>query len=176
MKLKKSFRIPLGFLFGFIYMWRAEPTIVSFLAGAILMVLGVLIRFISSGSLKKFEGVSRSGIYAYTRNPLYIGSFILGIGACIMGKDPYFTALFTVSFPLYYARVIKREEKWLIGMYGEPYEAYIREVPRLIPRHFSLRKILAETETARAIKNYDHHAIYGVIAVWIIIGLKMFFL
>ena len=175
MKLRKSYRIPLGFLIGFVYLWRADPSVIFFLFGATLMVLGECLRFVSAGTLIKFEGVTRNGIYAYTRNPLYIGSFFIGTGACIIGRDPIFTILFLLSFPLVYSSVIKREENYLIGRYGEEYLRYIEEVPRLIPSRFNLREVLRETSPFLAVKNREYLTVSGILFLWIFVLFKYIF-
>ncbi len=175
MKIRKSYRIPLGFLVGFLYTWRADPSTVSFLIGAALMVLGECIRFVSSGTLIKFEGVINNGIYAYTRNPLYIGSFFIGMGACIMGRDMIFTMLFLILYLLIYARVIRREESYLINRYGDEYLHYLHKVPRILPRRFKLREVLGETEPFLAVKNREHLTIVGTAVVWAIMAFKMIF-
>ena len=176
MKLRKSYRIPFGFLIGFMYVWRADPSLVYFLIGAAFMVFGECLRFMSAGTLIKFEGVTRNGIYAYTRNPLYIGSFFIGTGACIIGKDPIFTILFLFLFPLVYSGVIRREENYLIKRYGEDYLRYLREVPRILPKHLKLREILHETSPFLAVKNREYLTVSGIVFLWIFMIVKMYFL
>ncbi len=171
---RNTYRIPLGFLAGAVYIIRAEPSFGSFLVGAAFMVFGEFIRFVSAGTLIKFEGVTRNGIYAYIRNPLYIGSFFIGTGACIMGRDMVFIVLFLIVYPLVYARTIKREERYLKGRYGEDYERYICEVPGIIPKRFNLREILSETAPFLAMKNREYLTLWGITAVWVIMAMKMF--
>ena len=137
------------------------------------MALGEFIRFVSAGTLIKFEGVTRSGIYSFIRNPLYAGSFILGAGGCIIGRDPLFAALFFILFPLIYHGVIKGEEAWLIGRYGDDYRRYLEEVPRIIPRRLDLGEILRETSPFLAIKNRELGAVGGVALVLTVMVLKI---
>ncbi len=172
---KKSLRIPIGFLAGFWFLWAADPTVPSFIAGTFVMILGESIRFVSSGTLRKFEGVTRNGMYRYTRNPLYIGSFILGTGACIMGRDIIFAAVFYIFFILLYGRVIFREEKYLVGRYGDDYVNYIAEVPRIIPRTLNLKYILENTSPKLALKNKEGKTLLGIAAVLVIMLIKMIF-
>ena len=176
MKIRKSYRIPLGFLVGAFYIWSAEPSIKSFITGLAVMVFGEFIRFLSAGTLIKFEGVTRNGIYAYTRNPLYLGSFFIGIGACIIGRNLIFFLLFIVLFPLVYSRVILREELYLKGRYGEDYQCYIQDVPRIFPRRFNLREVLNETAPFLAVKNREYFTVLGIIAIGFIIAAKMIFM
>jgi protein-S-isoprenylcysteine O-methyltransferase Ste14 len=172
---KKSLRMPIGFLAGFWFLWAADPTLQSFITGTLIMVLGETIRFVSSGTLRKFEGVTRNGMYRYTRNPLYIGSFVLGTGACIMGRDILFTAVFFIFFLLLYSRVILREEKYLVGRYGEDYVNYLAEVPRIIPRSLNLKYIMENTSPKLAIKNKEGKTLLGIAAILLIMLIKLIF-
>ena len=172
---KKSLRMPIWFLAGILFVWRAKPTLVSFIIGTLFIFFGELIRFVSSGTLKKFEGVTRNGIYAYTRNPLYIGSFFLGAGACIMSKDPLFSVVFFVFFIFLYRRVILREEKYLVGRYGEDYVRYLGEVSRIFPRKLNLKYIFRETSPALAIKNKEGKTLLGITFVLLIMIVKIIY-
>jgi protein-S-isoprenylcysteine O-methyltransferase Ste14 len=173
MKFRKSWRIPLGFLAGVLFIWRADPSAVWFLTGAVLMVLGEAIRFISAGTLVKFEGVTDTGIYAYTRNPLYIGSFLIGLGACAMGHDRTFMLLFLLLYPLYYAGVIRREERFLIKRYGADYQRYTETVPRLLPRRFGLSHILEHSAPFLSVKNRELKTVVGIAVIWAVMAVKL---
>jgi hypothetical protein len=173
MKIKKTLRIPIGFLVGILFLWKANPSPRSFTIGTLVMIMGECIRFISSGTLIKFEGVTRNGIYAFTRNPLYIGSFLIGLGACIAGRSYLFTGLFIVLFPLIYYPVIRREETWLIDRYGKEYLDYLRETPRIIPRRFDIAEALRETSPFLAVKNRELRAVLGLAIVLLIMAIRL---
>ncbi len=72
-------RVPLGFLFGAVFLIFARPERVTLIIGGIIAVVGVLIRAWASGHIRKNQNLAVSGPYAYTRNPLYLGSFVLGV-------------------------------------------------------------------------------------------------
>ncbi len=175
MKLRKSFRIPIGFLAGAIFLWRADPSFRSFVIGALIMMFGECIRFISAGTLIKFEGVTRNGIYAFTRNPLYAGSFLMGIGACVTGRDLIFSAIFLVLFPILYLRVILREESWLVGRHGAGYAAYLNEVPRFVPRRFDIGEVLRGFSLFLAMKNREPRTVLGLFIVLLALAAKLVF-
>ena len=73
-------RVPLGFAFAVLYFWLARPMWHSLAIGVVLIVPGLLIRAMASGHVRKNEALATSGPYAYTRNPLYLGSLLIGIG------------------------------------------------------------------------------------------------
>ena len=174
MKIKKNtFRIPIGFTAALVFLLRADPVLWSFVAGLAFMVCGEAIRFISAGTLIKYEGVTRSGIYGYLRNPLYTGSFLLGLGACFMGRDLFFTLFFLIAFPAIYLQIIKREEKYLHERYGKEYELYTQEVPRFWPGKLALSDIERESSLFLAVKNGEYRAVLGIAAILVVMVLKM---
>ena len=176
MKIKKNtFRIPIGFTAALVFLVRADPVLWSIITGLIIMVCGEAIRFISAGTLIKYEGVTRSGIYGYVRNPLYTGSFLIGLGACFMGRDFLFTLFFLIAFPAIYLQIIKREEKSLIERYGKEYELYTQEVPRFWPGKVVVSDIIKESSLFLAIKNGEYRAVLGVVAILVVMVLKMIF-
>lgn len=165
----------MGFLAAAWFIWKATPTTASVIAGAAVMLFGELIRFISAGTLKKYREVARTGIYAYTRNPLYIGSFFLGAGACVMGRDILFSVVFVVAFIAVYSRVIAREEKFLISRYGTDYEQYIAEVPKIFPRTIQLAPLFRQTSAAHAFHNKEGHTLLGIAGIIAVMIVKMLY-
>jgi protein-S-isoprenylcysteine O-methyltransferase Ste14 len=77
--------------------------------------------------------VMADGPYRFVRNPLYLGVWcMLAAMAFLM---PPTGALFSLVFvTLFLLRLILGEEAFLTQKLGEPYRAYLRAVPRLIPR------------------------------------------
>ena len=73
-------RVPLGFGFAVLFLVFAQPTLWSLVIGSGIAAIGVFIRAWASGHIRKAETLAVSGPYAYTRNPLYVGSFIMGVG------------------------------------------------------------------------------------------------
>ncbi len=77
------------------------------------------------------------GLYAYTRNPLYIGNFLLWIGAALFagGAWMYFVlGVVALMFILQYTMIISLEEATLSELFGSAYTRYQQSVPRVIPR------------------------------------------
>ncbi len=175
MKIKNTLRIPIGFAASVIFFIRAEPDIWSFCIGTVIILFGELIRFISAGTLIKFEGVTSSGIYNYSRNPLYIGSFFIGIGACVIGKDILFSIFFIIAYPLLYLQTIKKEERYLLNRYGKDYEKYIRTVPRFWSGRLNIGEILKGSSPFLAVKNRESISILGVVTVLVMMAAKMIY-
>jgi protein-S-isoprenylcysteine O-methyltransferase Ste14 len=132
-KIARRVRVPLGFAFAILYFWLARPTAPSILLGAALVVPGLLIRAVASGQLQKNERLATAGPYAYTRNPLYLGSLILSIGFALAARSWWIVGGIIVLFFAIYLPVIRAEEEFLRKRFPQ-FEDYARRVPRLFPR------------------------------------------
>ena len=131
--IARRIRVPLGFAFAMLYLWLARPTPVSLLLGAALVVPGVIIRALASGHVRKNEQLATTGPYAYTRNPLYLGSLILAAGFAAAARNWWIAALVAAFFTVIYLPVIRGEENFLRQRFPE-FEDYSQQVPRLLPR------------------------------------------
>jgi protein-S-isoprenylcysteine O-methyltransferase Ste14 len=124
--------VPLGFLFALFYFWLARPTWGSIAFGTILIVPGLLIRAAASGHVRKNESLTISGPYAYTRNPLYLGSLLMGIGFAVAAHSWWVGVAIVVMFVAIYLPVISSEETFLRQKFPE-FDEYARRVPRMLP-------------------------------------------
>jgi Putative protein-S-isoprenylcysteine methyltransferase len=85
---------------------------------------GLLIRFWAAGYIKKIRVLTTVGPYAYVRNPLYVGNFLMGLGFCLFIDAPYLSLLYSGLFIVFYAGTVKKEESVLTDLFGEDYRAY----------------------------------------------------
>jgi len=132
-KIARRIRVPLGFLFAAAYIWLAHPTLRSIVAGGCVSLIGLLIRALASGHVRKNEQLTTSGPYAYTRNPLYFGSLVLAGGFAVASRSWWVALIAAVMFFAIYFPVIRSEEAFLQTHFAE-FEEYARHVPRLFPR------------------------------------------
>lgn len=132
-RVARRIRVPLGFLFAVLYFWLARPTWRFIALGAISIVPGLLIRAAASGHVRKNEALATSGPYGYTRNPLYLGSLLIGIGFAVAARSWWVGVALAVMFFAIYVPVIRGEEKFLREKFPE-FEEYTRRVPRMLPR------------------------------------------
>lgn len=131
--IARRVRVPLGFAFAILYFWLAKPTAQSILLGAALVIPGLLIRAVASGQLQKNEQLATAGPYAYTRNPLYLGSLILSVGFALAARSWWIVGGIIILFFAIYLPVIRAEEEFLRERFPQ-FEDYARRVPRLFPR------------------------------------------
>jgi protein-S-isoprenylcysteine O-methyltransferase Ste14 len=124
----------------------SHPTVPLFLAGAAFALVGALIRVWAGGHLTRDQRLAVSGPYQYTRNPFYLGRFLVLIGFALMsglsfGNNNFGVILwgifaFAVIFFFfgYMPRKEKREGGRLEKLFGEQFEKYRQNVPSLFPR------------------------------------------
>jgi hypothetical protein len=112
----------------------ARPTPASLAAGAFVAIIGLAIRAWASGHLKKNQELTTSGPYSHTRNPLYLGTFLLGTGVAVGGGTPWFVAVFAAFYLLIYVPVMFAEADTMRGLFAEEYELYSKQVPLFVPR------------------------------------------
>ena len=165
-RVARRIRVPLGFLFAVLYFWLARPTWQSIAIGAILIVPGLLIRAAASGHVRKNEALATSGPYAYTRNPLYLGSLLIGIGFAVAARSWWVGIVLIVMFFAIYVPVIRGEEKFLREKFPD-FEGYMRRVPRMLPRITPYRS--GEDDGAFSFDLYMKHrewnALLGAVAM-----------
>src|SRR5947208_10012727 len=122
-RIARRIRVPLGFVFALVYFWLAHPSWRSIAAGAVLVAPGLLIRALASGHVRKNEALATSGPYAYTRNPLYLGSLLIGAGFAVAARSWWIGAALVVMFFAIYIPVIRDEEIFLRQKFPE-FEEY----------------------------------------------------
>ena len=130
----QRWRVPLGFACAAVFIWLARPTRLTLIAGATVSLFGLALRAWSAGHIRKNDALATSGPYAHTRNPLYLGSFVLGLGFTIASARWPLALLFVALFLGIYFPVMRVEAKTLGGLFGEDYERYAAGVPLFLPR------------------------------------------
>jgi protein-S-isoprenylcysteine O-methyltransferase Ste14 len=111
-------------------------------AGLALVGLGLLLRVLARGwKVENSQGhLVTTGLYAFIRHPLYVASFLIGLGLCLILGDPLVLVAYVVVYLLMHAWVIRGEERWLARHWGDEYRRYAARVPRFLPALASLRR------------------------------------
>ena len=183
-RVAKRIRVPLGFLFAAFFLLRAQPRWWSLVAGSAIALAGVGIRAVASGHVKKNEELAMTGPYAYTRNPLYLGSMgiAFGVAGAAGGFGParwWLGALLVVLFLAIYVPTILSEEAFLRTAFAE-FDEYARRVPRLLPRLTPARFGASKVGGGRfSLERYRHHREYnasmGAAAIYVALALRIAF-
>lgn len=123
-----------GYPVGILYWVLARPTCQWILCGGVIAALGLVIRGIASGYLRKDRELATSGPYASTRNPLYLGSAFLAAGFIVAGHSWIAGVLVGAYFAIFYYAVMRNEEEDLRALFGAAFEVYAARVPLFFPR------------------------------------------
>ena len=181
--------MPAGFLLAPLLIISAKPTILSLIVGAAISICGLMIRAWASGFLRKNQELTTTGPYAHTRNPLYLGTFILGTGIAISGGAPWFVALFMALYLLIYVPVMFAEAETLRQLFSKEYEHYSERVPLFLPRLTAYRapsdhsadameeaRGERQFDTSRYLKHREYRAAMGLVIVYALLAAKFLFI
>lgn len=149
------------------------------MAGAGVAVLGLSIRAWAAGHIRKNSQLATSGPYAYTRNPLYFGSFLLGLGFTIAAGKWLLALLFAALFLGIYFPVMRVEASTMEELFGEAYDKYKGSVPLFIPRLTPYREGESHTiqfDSALYMRYREYRAALGLAAAWCLLLAKSYFL
>lgn len=155
-------RVPLGFAFGLLVLWLAQPTCRTLTIGAMIALAGEMIRIWAAGHLEKGREVTSSGPYAFSRHPLYLGSTMIGIGLVVAAADVFAGVIVLGYLALTLTAAIRTEEAHLTEKFGASYPAY-RAGKLSVSRSFSLH---------RAMRNREYRAAVGVLVVLGVLWVK----
>lgn len=176
-RIARRIRVPLGFVFALLYLWLAKPSSRFLLSSLLLIVPGLLIRALASGHVRKNEALATSGPYAYTRNPLYLGSLLIGIGFAVAARSCWVGVLLVVMFFAIYLPVIRDEEAFLRQKFPD-FDEYARRVPRMFPRLTPNRGAENEASgfsSALYLQHREYNALLGALAVLVVLIVKLLF-
>jgi protein-S-isoprenylcysteine O-methyltransferase Ste14 len=123
-----------GYVVGIAAFWYACPQIRWLLSGFAIAVCGLILRAYAAGHLRKHKQLAVSGPYAFTRNPLYLGSVLLAVGFSVASHSWISAVLLAVYLSVFYPAVIRREQTELNLLYGDAFVEYAARVPPFWPR------------------------------------------
>ena len=146
--------------------------------GAGVSAAGLSLRAWAAGCIRKDRELATTGPYAHTRNPLYLGSFMLGAGVTLAGGRWVFGVAFLVFFLLVYRATVRREATELEARFGESYRAYAAQVPTVLPRITRYRAKGSDSpqggfSRARYLRNREWEAALGAAAAFGLLAWKL---
>jgi protein-S-isoprenylcysteine O-methyltransferase Ste14 len=173
-RIARRIRVPLGFAFAAFFLWLAHPTPL-FLALSLFLVLpGLLLRGYASGYVKKNTELTTTGPYAYTRNPLYLGSILIAFGFALAARSLWIALALALLFAAIYIPVIRSEEEYLRSVFPG-FDSYVATVPRLLPRLLPTPNQAAprgEFSSALYRRHREYNALIGAAAMYAALILK----
>jgi protein-S-isoprenylcysteine O-methyltransferase Ste14 len=177
----QRWRVPLGFMAAAVFLFFASPTWWTLVTGGMVALAGLALRAWSAGHIRKNQKLAISGPYAWTRNPLYLGSFILGLGFTIASNQPVLVLLFAALFLGIYLSVMRVEARTLAELFGNDYRDYAAAVPLFFPRLTPLTlnapdENIAKFDGSLYIRYREYQATLGALGAWGILAAKTVFL
>ena len=150
----------------------ARPTLLSVVVGFVVVFLGESVRFWSSGLLLKTKELMTAGPYRYTRNPLYLGRFLILTGVIIMVNLPNYLSLIglVVGWGWFLGVYMRRKERVeparLREEHGEAYDRYFEAVPGLFPTLRPYKDYTpAKWSADRMIRNKEYAMVIGLAGI-----------
>ena len=172
----RKFRLYLAWLFVVVLAIFAKSTNQGFWIGAPVIATGEIIRIWSHGYLRKARQLATNGPYAYVRNPLYLGNFLIGFGFCLIIWHSIIGVIFIVGFFLVYWLTIRGEEQRLAFKFGDAYAEYCRKVPRFLPRLSPYKRMQkAPFALHRVWGHGEHITILAIIELFLLLYLRQEF-
>ncbi len=173
----QRWRVPLGFLCAALFILLARPRPWTLALGGVVAVCGLLLRAWSAGHIRKNDRLATSGPYAHTRNPLYLGSFIMGLGFTFAAGPwwPVLGGLFMALFLGIYLPVMRVESQTLAGLFGADYEQYAQHVPLLLPRLTPYRAGATgatKFDASLYMRYREYRAALGLLVAWGLLACK----
>jgi protein-S-isoprenylcysteine O-methyltransferase Ste14 len=158
--LLQRLRVPIGFVTAILFAVFSRPTWVSLVIGVPIALCGILIRAWASGHLRKNAELAVAGPYAHTRNPLYLGSFVMAAGCAIAGGSWLIGTWLVVFFLAIYWPVMQAEATHMQTLFGEAYTRWSADVPLFMPRLTPYQSGRAGQSRNFDFKQYQHHREY----------------
>lgn len=171
-KVARRIRVPLGFLLAIAYVVLARPAWWSIVAGAAIAFCGVALRAAASGHVKKNAVLTKTGPYAYTRNPLYVGSIIIAGGLAIAALSVWIVLILVIMFVAIYVPVIRWEEAFLRETFAD-FDDYCARVPRLVPRFSRAYEGAGAFSRELYLKHREYNAFVGTAAILAVLVVKL---
>jgi protein-S-isoprenylcysteine O-methyltransferase Ste14 len=171
-----KWRVRVSLLFVILAVVLAKPEFWSILVGIGLTLIGLLIRTWSCGHLEKEKKLTISGPYRYTRNPLYFGNLLIGLGVVTGAQSWWVLGCAFVVFVIFYPVIILSEKQKMEELFPVEYAEYKRHVPLFFPSFFStLPRKKTRFSWALYKNNREDRALIGSAIFWLILTAKFLF-
>jgi protein-S-isoprenylcysteine O-methyltransferase Ste14 len=172
----------MGFIFAAVFLWLARPSWRTMVASLALVLPGLWLRAYASGYVKKNAELTTTGPYAYTRNPLYLGSMLIAFGFAAAAWNLAIVVALAVLFAAIYIPTIQSEEIYLRGRFPG-FEAYARAVPRLLPVPLPKHGAGQPEDVADAgsfsaelyLRHREYNSVMGAAAIYLALAVRLLY-
>jgi len=162
-KQAQKIRVPAGTVLGIVFLLLMHPSRRSLWIGGVVTLFGAVLRVWAAGHIDKGRVLARAGPYALTRNPLYLGSFLMAIGILLAGQGYWLLLPFVIFFAAFYYPVMRAEEQELLQGHGASFLEYASKVPLFLPSFNASVWSSAGFQWARVLRNREHRNLAGLL-------------
>ncbi|MDD2714287.1 MAG: isoprenylcysteine carboxylmethyltransferase family protein [Candidatus Wallbacteria bacterium] len=148
--------------------WKIFCICISFVGIAVRMITGGYAPQGTSGRNTKgqlAETLNTKGLYSIMRNPLYLGNYFVGLGVFLYLRNWWAPLIYTLSFILFYERIIFAEEHFLADKFGTEYQSWVEKTPAFFPRHLCFEKPELPFSWKTALRR-EYQTIYGLLMIF----------
>jgi protein-S-isoprenylcysteine O-methyltransferase Ste14 len=172
--LIQRLRVPVGFITAILFVFLSRPTWRSLAVGVPIALCGALFRAWASGHLRKNAELAVNGPYAFTRNPLYFGSFVMASGCAVCGGSLWLGLWLMAFFLAVYLPVMQAEAAFMRRLFAGNYENWAANVPLFIPRVTPYRNGQRQSFDPRQyMRHREYRAAIGLAIVIAVLSLKV---
>jgi protein-S-isoprenylcysteine O-methyltransferase Ste14 len=119
-----------------------QHTPAQWVAGVIIMLAGEAVRVAGIAAAghttrrrsRNVQELVTYGIFSWTRNPLYVGNFLLWVGIVVVSGVFWFLPVAVLLFAAEYSLIVRYEEGVLESIFGREYLTYKQCTPQWVPR------------------------------------------
>jgi len=172
----QRWRVPLGFACAALFFLLAQSRPWTLVVGGLVALPGLALRGWATGHLRKNDALATTGPYAYTRNPLYLGSLVIGLGFTIAAGRLILGLVFAGLFLGIYVPVMRVEAKTLTELFGKDYQDYAAAVPLFLPRvtAYGAGAAKAKFDPALYRRYRERQAAIGSVVAWLLLAIKWY--
>jgi protein-S-isoprenylcysteine O-methyltransferase Ste14 len=119
-------------IFVYLFFLKIRPDSIWFIAGLLLYALGTvlyIVSIINYAAMK--DGVSMTGLYRVSRNPMYVSYFLYFLGCALLTRS-LLLLLLVLVFQVSSHWIILSEERWCVQKFGQEYVRYMERVGRYV--------------------------------------------
>ena len=152
-------------------LYLARPSPVSVTVGFFFIITGMFFRAWASGYINKDRELATTGPFSLTRNPLYFGNFVLGLGIAVGANNTYAYAIFLAYYLTFFPFLMVFEHRRMKKKFGRAYEEYAKNSHSFFPKIKKVDK--GEFNISFYMKNKEYRVLYFSLFVIAILILKV---
>ena len=162
-KAAQKIRVPAALVLGAGFLFLMHPSTRSLWIGGVVASVGLSLRIWAAGHLAKGRSLARGGPYAFSRNPLYLGSLVMATGIMLAGQSYWLLLPLGIFYGAIYYPVMRAEESELLAVYGNEFQDYAGKVPLFVPNFGGTPGAASTFSWSRVVQNGEHRNAAGLL-------------